>query len=289
MFKRTKFFYLLLIIAFLATACGTTDLTQGKSAQEIIEESYEKQLNIDTYDLDLIMNMKMAMPEGEIMAIAMTGQATVFQKPMEMKMIMEITNPEISEPLIIEQYLEATEQGINIYEHVEEQWSKIVLNDPTLAETVNMDPRQNMELFLKYFNEANILEEEKLRGKDTIKIEMVASSEMYNELMEQIPGLNLNQAGLQFTSDFLSKMGDMKYLAWVDKATLNIIKTSLDLTENMQNMGQALIEQGQLPGELAEMFSSMEMSMTYEILNINQAAAIVIPVEARNALELPMN
>jgi outer membrane lipoprotein-sorting protein len=289
MFKKFKVFYLLLIVAFLVTACGTKDLTQGKSAQEIIEESYEKQLNIENYDMDLAMDMKMPMPEGEIMAIAMTGKATVFQKPMQMKLVVEITNPETSEPVVIEQYMEATEQGINIYEYVEEQWFKIVLNDPALAETMNMDPTQNVELFLKYLKETNIIGEEKLGQRDTLKIELVASSEMYNELMEQIPGMNLNQPGMEFTPDFLSQMGDMKYIVWVDKTTLDIVKTSMDLTENMQNMGKALIEQGLIPAELAEMFSNMEMSMTYEILNINKAEPIVIPEEAKNAPELPMN
>ncbi|NMA00983.1 MAG: hypothetical protein GX923_00285 [Clostridia bacterium] len=289
MFKKFKVFYLLLIVAFLVTACGTKDLTQGKSAQEIIEESYEKQLNIENYDMDLAMDMKMPMPEGEIMAIAMTGKATVFQKPMQMKLVVEITNPETSEPVVIEQYMEATEQGINIYEYVEEQWFKIVLNDPALAETMNMDPTQNVELFLKYLKETNIIGEEKLGQRDTLKIELVASSEMYNELMEQIPGMNLNQPGMEITPDFLSQMGDMKYIVWVDKTTLDIVKTSMDLTENMQNMGKALIEQGLIPAELAEMFSNMEMSMTYEILNINKAEPIVIPEEAKNAPELPMN
>lgn len=289
MFKKFKVFYLLLIVAFLVTACGTKDLTQGKSAQEIIEESYEKQLNIENYDMDLAMDMKMPMPEGEIMAIAMTGKATVFQKPMQMKLVVEITNPETSEPVVIEQYMEATEQGINIYEYVEEQWFKKVLNDPALAETMNMDPTQNVELFLKYLKETNIIGEEKLGQRDTLKIELVASSEMYNELMEQIPGMNLNQPGMEITPDFLSQMGDMKYIVWVDKTTLDIVKTSMDLTENMQNMGKALIEQGLIPAELAEMFSNMEMSMTYEILNINKAEPIVIPEEAKNAPELPMN
>ena len=289
MFKKFKVFYLLLIVAFLVTACGTKDLTQGKSAQEIIEESYEKQLNIENYDMDLAMDMKMPMPEGEIMAIAMTGKATVFQKPMQMKLVVVITNPETSVPVVIEQYMEATEQGINIYEYVEEQWFKIVLNDPALAETMNMDPTQNVELFLKYLKETNIIGEEKLGQRDTLKIELVASSEMYNELMEQIPGMNLNQPGMEITPDFLSQMGDMKYIVWVDKTTLDIVKTSMDLTENMQNMGKALIEQGLIPAELAEMFSNMEMSMTYEILNINKAEPIVIPEEAKNAPELPMN
>jgi len=289
MFKKFKVFYLLLIVAFLVTACGTQDLTQGKSAKEIIEESYEKQLNIENYDLDLAMEMKMPMPEGELMAIAMTGKATVFQTPMQMKMVMEITNPEINKPLVIEQYLEATEQGINIYEHVEEQWSKIVLNDPVLAKTRNMDPTQNMKLFLKHLKEANILGEERLTDKSTVKIEMVASSEMYKELMEQMPGMHLSPSGTEIMPDFLSQMGDMKYIVWVDKTNLYIVKASMDLTENIKNMGKALSEKGQLPAEVAEMFADIEMSLTYEILNINKAEAIIIPDEAKNAPELLMN
>ena len=289
MFNKVKLFYLLLIGAFLVTACGTKDLTQGKTAQEIIEESYARQLSIENYDLDLAMDMKMPMPEGESIAITMTGKATVFQKPLQIKMVVEMGNPETAEPIVIEQYIEGTEQGLNMYEHVEGQWFKMTLNDSALAETMKIDPTQNMDLFLKHLKEANIIGEEKLREKTTVKIEMVASSEMYNELMEQIPGINLNQPGMELTSDFLSKMGDIKYIVWVDKATLNIVKTSMDLTENMQNMGKVLVEQGQMPREMAGMFTGMEMSMTYEILSINQAEAIVLPEEAKNAPELPMS
>ena len=42
--------------------------------------------------------------------------------------------------------------------------------------------------------------------------------------MEQIPGMNLNQPGMEITPDFLSQMGDMKYIVWVDKTTLDIVK-----------------------------------------------------------------
>ena len=60
------------------------------------------------------------------MAIAMTGKTTVFETYAN-EASREITNPETSEPVVIEQYMEATEQGINIYEYVEEQWFKIVI------------------------------------------------------------------------------------------------------------------------------------------------------------------
>lgn len=286
--KKIKLFYLLLIVSFLVTACGTKDLTKGKSAKEIIEGSYQKMAEINNYDMNLEMQMKMPLPEEGTMDMTMTGKATIFQKPMLVKMVMEMNNPESGEPLTMEQYMEATEKGMNIYQKVEEKWFKMTMDDPALAEMMNMDPNKNMDLFLKNLKEANILSEEKVGEKQTVKIEMIASSEIYDELMNQMPGMNLNQANMPFGPEILAKMGDMKYVVWVDKNTLDIVKTSMDLTENIRNMGQALTEQEQFPKELGEMFSKMEMAVSYEMLNINKAEQIVIPEEAKNAEEMPL-
>lgn len=288
MFKKTKLLYLLLIISFLVTACGTKDLTKDKSAKEIIEGSYIKLAEIENYDMNLEMQMKIQVPNEGTMDMSMTGKATIFQKPMKMKMVMETQNPESDEPLIIEQYMESTENGMNIYQNVEEQWFKMVIDDPALAEMMNMDPTKNMDLFIENLKEANIIAEEKLGEKETVKIEMIASSEIYDEIMQQMPGMNLNPADMPFGPEILAKMGDMKYVVWIDKTTLDMVKTSMDLTENIQNIGKALVEDGQFPKEMGEMFAGMEMSATYEMLNINSAEQIVIPEEAKNAEEMPM-
>lgn len=287
--KKTKLFYLLLIISFLVTACGSKDLTKNKSPEEIIEASYQKMAEVSNYDMNLEMQMKMQVPGQETMDINMTGKATIFQKPMLVKMVMETENPESEEPLTMEQYMEATETGMNIYQKVEDQWFKMTLDDPALVEMMNMDPTKNIDLFLKNLKEANIVAEEKIRDKKTLKIELIASSEIYQEMMQEMPGgINLNQANMPLGPGIFAKMGDMKYIVWVDKNTLDMVKTSMDLTENMRNMGKALVEEGQFPKEMADMFSSMDMSMSYEMFNLNKAEQIVIPEEAKNAEELPL-
>jgi len=88
--------------------------------------------------------------------------------------------------------------------------------------------------------------------------------------------------------EIFGKMGDMRYIIWVDKTTLDIIKASMDLTDNIRNIGAALVEAGDFPAEMAEVFKGMEMNFTYEMTNINQAEEIVIPEEAKNAEELPL-
>jgi len=287
--KKIKLFYLLLIVSFLVTACGTKDLTKGKSAKEIIEASYQKMAEINNYDMNLEMQVKMQVPGQETLDMTITGKATIFQKPMLMKMVMETKNPETGEPLEIQQYMESSEKGMNIYQGAQGEWYKMTIEDPALAEMMNMDPTKNMDLFLKNLKEANVLAEgEKLGEKETVKIELVASSAIYDEIMQQMPGMNLNQANMPFGPEILAKMGDMKYVVWVDKTTLDIVKTSMDLTENIQNMGKALVEQGDFPKEMADMFNGMEMSASYEMLNINKAEQIVIPEEAKNAKEMPL-
>ena len=57
--------------------------------------------------------------------------------------------------------------------------------------------------------------------------------------MEQIPGMiQPTRYGIYLTSQ---SMGDMKYIVWVDDY-LRYSENPMDLTENMQNMGKALIE-----------------------------------------------
>jgi hypothetical protein len=289
MLKKTKLFYLLLIVAFLVTACGTKDLTKDKSAREIVEGTYQKSAEIQNYDMNLEMQMKMTIPGEEPIDMNITGTATFFQNPMKMKMVMEMPNPENGETMEMVQYMEATETGMIIYQNVQDQWFKMSIEDPAMNEIMNMDPKQNIELFMKHLKEANILaDNEKVGEKDAVKIELVASSEIYNEIINQMPGMELTPADLPLGPEIFGKMGDIKYIIWVDKTTLDVIKTSMDLTDNIRNIGEALVESGDFPPEMAEIFKGMEMSATYEMLNINAAEPFEIPEEAKNAEELLM-
>lgn len=287
--KQFRLLCLLLLVGLLVTACGTKDLTKNKSAREIVEAAYQKSAEIQNYDMNLEMQMKMSIPGEEPVDMNITGKATFFQNPVKMKMVMEMTNPENGEAMTMTQFMEATETGMTIYQNVQDQWYKTSIDDPAMAEMMNMDPKQNIELFIKHLKEANILaDNEKVGEKDTVKIELVASSEIYNELINQMPGMELTPANMPIGPEIFGKMGDMRYIIWVDKTTLDIIKASMDLTDNIRNIGAALVEAGDFPVEMAEVFKGMEMNFTYEMTNINQAEEIVIPEEAKNAEELPL-
>jgi len=290
MFRSSKLLIaILLVCGLLVASCGTKDLTKGKTAQEIVEEAQKKMAEVNNYDMNIEMQMKMTPPGEEAVDMNVKGTGTIFQKPMRMKMSMEMNDPESGETITIQQYMEQTDTGMVVYQSVKGQWFKMVFNDPAFAEMMNMDPTKNVKLFIENLKEVNILGEEKIGEKETVKIEVAASSEMYEKIMQELPGMNLNAGQMPFDLGILSKIGDIKCVFWVDKTNLDIIKTAMDMTENMHNLGKALAESGNLPKEATEIFSSMEMSMEYEILNQNTAEEFTIPEEARNAQEIPMN
>ena len=144
--KKIKLLCLLFMVGLLVTACGTKDLTKNKTAQEIVEGAYQKSAEMENYDMNLEMQMKMSMPDGEPIAMNITGTATFFQNPMKMKMVMEMPNPENGEAMSMVQYMEATETGMVIYQNVMDQWFKMSIDDPAMAKMKSMDPNQNIEL-----------------------------------------------------------------------------------------------------------------------------------------------
>lgn len=285
--KRNLLFILVLSFFILLAGCSSPNelIEEDKTAQQIAEESFDKWYGIDSYDMDLTMDMKMSM-DSETMDFSMTGKATVFQNPMKMKMVMDI--PGMGDQMQMTQYMIEEDQIITIYQQLEGQWYKTVIDDPAMSQMMQMDPRENMELFMDNLIQAEIVGEEKVGERDTYKIELLASSEIFDQVFEDMTNKSLGLNGEMFDSDLFSKIGDMKYTVWIDKDTLETVKCYMDLTDNMRNLGSAMAQEEGAPEELNEIFSNMEMSMEYYVINHNNAQDFTVPDEAKNAMDLPM-
>lgn len=287
--KRKLLALLVLSFFVIITGCSASnEPVEDKTAQQIAEESFDKWYGIDSYNMDLSMNMKMSMG-SETVDISMAGQATVFQNPMKMKMVLDTTIPGMDQNMQITQYMVEEDQIITIYQQLEDQWYKTVVDDPAMSQMMQMDPRENMELFMDNLIQAEIVSEEKVGERDTYKIDLLASSEIFDQLLEDMTNESLGLNSEMLGKDLFSKIGDMKYTVWIDKDTLETVKCYMDLTDNMRNLGNAMAEDQDAPEELKEVFSNMEMSMEYTILNHNNALDFTVPDEAKNAKELPMN
>lgn len=290
--KNSLVLFLVIISLLILTACsaGPKDLTAGKTAEKVIEESFDKWYQLQSYDMDMTSKMKLSVKK-EVMDMSMSGKITAFQKPLKMKMILDVNVPSLDQKMTVEQYMMEENQKIVIYQHIEDQWQKITVDDPAMIAMMSMDPRDNLKLFMDNLTKAEILGEEKIGEKNTVKINLVASSKIFEQIFQGTAGQNLGINQDIFRSDLLAKIGDLKYLLWVDKATLETVKCQMDLTENMQNFGHALTEDANLPDkdELKEVFSNMETSVEYFVLNQNKAQDFTLPEEAKNAKDIPLN
>jgi len=287
--KRNLLLVLVLSLFVILTGCSNpNEVIDDKTAQQIAEESFEKWYGIDSYDMDLSMDMKMSV-SSETVDISIDGQATVFQNPIKMKMVMDTMIPGMDQTMQITQYMVEEGQIVTIYQQLDGQWYKTVIDDPAMSQMMQMDPRENMELFMNNLVQAEIVGEEKVGERDTYKIDLLASGEIFNQVLEDMTDESLGLNSEMFSKDIFSKIGDMKYTVWIDKNTLETVKCYMDLTDNMRNLGSAMAEDQDSPEELKEVFSNMEMSMEYSVYNHNQAQDFTIPEEAKNAKEIPMN
>lgn len=290
--KKSFLLIALLISALVLAGCSSAapaikDLTAGKTAQEIVEETFDKLYDLNNYEMDLTTNVKM-ITDGETMDMSMSGQAVVFQNPMKMKMLLNAAIPGVEEEMQLEQYMIQEEQVITMYQNINDQWFKTVIDDPAMAEMMQMDPKENLKLFMDNLVSVEITGQEKVGEKDTVKIDLIASADIFDDVLQDVAGESLGLGSDLITSEFFSKIGDMKYTVWIDKATLDTVKCYMDLTENMKNLGAALGEDSSTPEELTGIFENMEISLEYTIYNQNKAADFSIPEETKNAAEMPL-
>ena len=296
--KMPKKVATLLLITLLClvglTACtgasaGTSDLTKGKTAEQIAEEAFDKWYGLANYDMSMEIYMKTSVG-AEDTEMTMKSDATLFQNPLKMKMTANVTIPMLEpQTMTFEQYMLTENEKMTIYQQVDGVWQKMVIDDSATMELMQMDPKDNLKLFMDSLKKAEILAEEKIEQTNTVKLELVASSEVFGRIMEQTAGnpLGINE-GL-FGPAILAQIGDLKYTLWIDKATLNVIKGQMNLSENIRNLGAALAAEQDMPAELQEMFSSMEFVVDYTVMNHNNAQDFTVPEEAKRAREIVMN
>lgn len=290
--KQAVFLFVLIGTLLVAIACTPQtsaqepkDLTKDKSAQEIVEKSFDQWYGLDNYEMDLSSNIKVSM-EDETLDMSTAGKLIAYQDPMKIKMVMDMTMPGVTENIQVVQYMVEDEDQVIIYQNIQDTWQKRTIKDAALAETMKTDPRDNLKLFMDHLKSAEIVGEEKIGDAETVKIDLVASGEIFDEVFKSTAGENLGISEELYDSEIFSNIGDLLYVIWIDKNTLNTVKCQMDLSEAMKNVGSALGEQKDFPPEMKQFFENMEMSMEYTVTNHNAAEEFTIPEEAKNTQEM---
>jgi len=281
-------FSMLFLSACSSGSQDTGTNTAAKSAQQIAQESFDKWNQLKSYDLDMKINMKAAVDQ-ETVDMSITSKSTVFQNPLKMKTVMETTIPGLIDKMEIEQYMIQQDQKITLYQQVMGQWQKMVFDEPAMADMLSVDPKENLQLFMDNLVKAESLGEEKIGERNTLKIGLVASSKIFEDVFKQTAGSSFSMDNDIFNADLLTKIGDMNYTIWIDKSTLEIVKCQMDLTQNMRNLADALSQEQEGAAEMKEVFKNMEISVEYSVSNQDKAQDFTLPAEALNAQEISLD
>ncbi|NLK72778.1 MAG: hypothetical protein GX285_07160 [Clostridiales bacterium] len=274
-----------LLVIFAMTACAEKDLSKDKTAEEILEASINASAKWENYEMGIESQIEMDVPQQGKMKMNMQGSGTVFVNPMKMHMKMDVEIQDMEQNQSIDQYMMQEGDTFVIYQNTEGQWYKIVLDDPGLMEMISMDPMENVQLFLKYLTHAEIVGEEVIDKRNTVKIDMTVSFEMYKELLEKNQALDITGILGTGVIDKLSNIGDFTYTIWIDKENLETVKYYMDLSKPMAGIGDAMAG-GDIPAELTEIYKNMKMDLTMTISNQNKSKDFELPAEALTAQEI---
>lgn len=272
---------LLLILSLALTACGTTDLTKGKSPQEIVLASGKAMQNIKTYGIVMDMNMGMPNPQtGEQMKITMNGKGSIIVEPVKMHMTMDMNMPQVPSPMKMEIY--ALVEDKKLIEYISNpasngQWMKMELPlDDNAMQMLN--PAKSLDMLKEIMVDAKVVGEEEDNKVKLAVLEVTIKPEGLTKFM-QLPG---NAFPMQDLEKTLASMGNITYKMWIRKDNLLAVKTEMDLGQMMRNM---FANQPGMPAEAKAMFEQVTAGMSMKYVDFDQPVNITIPDNVKNSAQ----
>lgn len=278
-------------------------------AKANVLEANEKQYEWENYDMKILMNMSIAVPEEGDMDIQMVMNATTFNSPMKLSsdalMIMEVEGMQIPIP-IMEMYMVAEDNKMISYTgNLDQNTGKLIwivqeIEDDSLAELLDPDNEEIKELNRQSVKDVKYLGNYSIAGKDLEKYEVTITFEGFDAIFKQSMAMVsdiLTDEDLQMSLDLLTNLDDITYIMYVDQESGEIAKMEMDLTSLMDSLFEQIpsmlglgteLPEGLTEEDLVEQLKAIkiEADMIAEYLNINNAEDFEIPEEALNGMSM---
>lgn len=273
---------LMLVMVLSLTACAG-----GPSDQEIVNGVIESLGDIRTGQFDMEMVLYMA---GEVEGEA--GEATIVMdfsgvvdnenKQMRADITMSMVVPGEDE---VEMEMEMYLIGDMMYmmymmmdiPEMGPMWMKSEMPEGTWEEM--SQPEGQVELLRTA--QVKVIGSERVRGVDCYMLELIPDAEQLWQLFKQQVVLTGTLEELAVTEEIIQEIyRNFSVKQWIAKDTYFITKAEIDMAVTLtpEDMG--------FPEEEGEV--TMDIGMTYLEYNHNQPVSIVLPPEAEEAIEVPM-
>lgn len=289
--KRCVVVSAILMAALALTGCGGQKAQQEQkamTAEEILVASSNAMEELDSYGFTMNMTMNMDMKENGSMNMDMVTTAEAILKPqvlikMDSDITMELAGEKQNVPMT--QYIEGTDTGLVLYQEMQGFWGKIVMDDPSLVESMTQNPQESLKAYQESMEKAEILAEEKVGDRDCYKIEMTLSQEALDEVMAGFGSANLDADTIAMAKEMMSNAGGLSTIVWVDKENYQMLKQSMDISELIR---QAMVAELKNANQSEDSIGDVTMDMEILYQNYNGISEIVIPDEAKNAQEISL-
>ncbi|MCE5285952.1 MAG: hypothetical protein LLG02_08930 [Pelosinus sp.] len=256
-------------------ACVNVAMAAEDNSRATVIAAYRKLAEVTSYHMTMTGNMSMSI-EGKDFQAAMNSEMDILIRPLLCKNNMDMTfnanGKEKHESIV--QYVERSGKQILTYSYINGKWARQSLPGG------EYNPARDFGDFVKAIKSAVLVSED----DNSAVYEVTADGRYLKDSMKrQMDSIGLKKMGM--ADGLVGALGDLTYTITIDKNAGTISGMDLDLSPFLVAIGDNMANQ--LPGpeekkqELREMFSSMQMQMSFTLSQFDSIEPFTIPDEAR--------
>lgn len=264
--KRITRLALFVMFAACLVSCGAEK--QDMPAEKEVENALTEAAEWDRYDLSMVTQIRVSPKDADsaddAVVSEISGSGAVIREPYKSRFTFSMLLETVGQsPVLMEQYMEASEDGYTVYQSADNIWLKYTMKEEDLKEAGDQDPLRNLPLMAEHLVSAEKIGYEPVHGKEAIRYAVIFEKEVYQGILtgEQLMGVEIDQASLNV----------LGYDIWIDGKTGELLKYETDFSEAMEKIDRW----------------DAQMSITVDIYEHGNAVLdFEIPEEARQAREV---
>lgn len=293
MFKKGKVLLTGLVgVSMIFTGCNASSQAgSGKAAdaKEVLKTAAEKMNEVESYGMDMTMTMVMEAKDQGTVNMTTDADAKIMLKPelayqMDSKIDMDVAGEKQS--VDMQMYLVKEEDQYTLYTGMMGMWGKASIASAEEAEQEMMqNPAADIEGYLSSIEDISFSGEKTINGIDCQEIKINLTKDYFDDVLGQVDlssSLGLDEATLNSTLDTLSGVDSLPIYYYVGKESGEMVGYNMDMSELMKKVMVATA------GVTEDQLGEFKVSMEIEIKDVNGVSEIVLPEEAKTAMEVSL-
>ena len=293
MFKKGKVLLTGLVgVSMIFTGCNASSQAgSGKAAdaKEVLKTAAEKMNEVESYGMDMTMTMVMEAKDQGTVNMTTDADAKIMLKPelayqMDSKIDMDVAGEKQS--VDMQMYLVKEEDQYTLYTGMMGMWGKTPIASVEEAEQEMMqNPAADIEGYLSSIEDISFSGEKTINGIDCQEIKINLTKDYFDDVLGQVDlssSLGLDEATLNSTLDTLSGVDSLPIYYYVGKESGEMVGYNMDMSELMKKVMVATA------GVTEDQLGEFKVSMEIEIKDVNGVSEIVLPEEAKTAMEVSL-